>query len=296
MIKNLKRCCLILPGMMLLFQTNLARIDSVRDSTPTKIHPLFSGLHTLSIHVRDTVTHDSIFHFFADKLKLPVYYYPVRYGNRKYAGIYSGNLVLEPCGPYSNYKYATNDFRAIFFGLTFEPYESISESAIGLASRDIHNQVQGAGEIYLQNDSELCGDNITISLIDRLDARIYDQRRMDSLRFVIKADTGNELGIEYVKEISIGYKDHPNLQKWKELISPMQLIDNEIWHESGNLDFHFIKSNINEVQSITFKVISLEKAKRYLLKNNLYGSFFDNKIQLQKTQTFGLSIYLSEAN
>jgi hypothetical protein len=47
------------------------------------------------------------------------------------------------------------------------------------------------------------------------------------------------------------------------------------------------------VQSITFKVKSLEKAKRYLLKNNLAGSFIDNKIQLNKSKTFGLSINLT---
>jgi hypothetical protein len=257
---------------------------------------VFSGLHTLSIHVRDTITHDSVFHFLADKLKLPVYYYPLRYGNRKYAGVYAGNLVLEPCGPYSGYTYATKDFRAVFFGLTFEPFESISQSATGLANRSINKEVQGTGEIYLQKDSALCGDNITISLIDRLDARINDKRRMDSLKYVINADTNNEPGIEYVKEICIGYKDRSNLQKWKELINPLELIENMIWQESNNLEFHFIKSNIKEVQSITFKVKSLEKAKRYLLKNNLFGSFAGNKIQLQQTQTFGLSIFLSEVN
>ena len=104
----------------------------------------------------------------------------------------------------------------------------------------------------------------------------------------------NELGIEYVKEICIGYKDISNLQKWKELISPFELIDNEIWKESNLLEFHIVKSNIKEVQSITFKVKSLEKAKQYLVKNNLFGSSVDNKIQLDKVQAFGLSIYLTE--
>ena len=294
MTKFLKCFSLILLGLMMLFQTNLAQKESAHDSIVHKTIPLFSGLHTLSIHVRDTITHDSVFHFLVDKLKLPVYYYPVTYGKRKYVGVYAGNLVLEPCGPYTNYLYGTNNFRAIFFGLTFEPFESISQAAIGLANREIHHQVPGDGEIYLQEDSALCGDNITISLIDRLDAKINDKRKMDSLRYVMNADTENELGIEYVKEICIGYKDCYNLQKWKELISPLELIDNEIWKENNKLEFHFIKSNIKEVQSITFKVKSLEKAKLYLLKNNLFGSFVDNKIQLNKTQTFGLSIYLTQ--
>jgi len=69
---------------------------------------LFSRFHTLSIHVRDTVTHDSVFHFFVDKLNLPVYYFPVKAGTRKYAGVYAGNLVLEPCGPYTEFEYASD--------------------------------------------------------------------------------------------------------------------------------------------------------------------------------------------
>ena len=104
----------------------------------------------------------------------------------------------------------------------------------------------------------------------------------------------NELGIEYVKEICIGYKNPSNLQKWKELISPSELIENEIWKESNILEFHYIKSNIKEVQSITFKVRSLEKAKQYLEKNNLFSSVVANKIQLDKAQAFGLSIYFTE--
>lgn len=284
----------ILALTLLVIQTNMAQTEAIHDCIVHKANPLFSGLHTLSIHVRDTITHDSVFHFLADKLKLSVYYYPLKYGKRKYAGVYTGNLVLEPCGPYSQYTYAGNNFRAIFFGLTFEPFESISRTATGLVNRKIHHQVQGDGEIYLQEDSALCGDNLTISLIDRQENKINDERKMDSLRYVMNADTNNELRIEYVKEIYIGYKNRSNLQKWKELICPLELIDHEIWKVSSKLEFHFIDSNIKEVQSITFKVKSLEKAKLYLLKNNLFDSFVDNKILLNKTQTFGLSIFLTE--
>ena len=97
------------------------------------------------------------------------------------------------------------------------------------------------------------------------------------MRYALVANNENGLGIEYVKEISIGYKNDHNLKKWKELISPSELINNMIWQVSNMLEFHFIKSNIREVQSITFKVKSLEKAKRYLLDNNLIGSFIDKK-------------------
>ena len=316
MDKSRKFFNLILLGLILSFQTNLAQREYSHDSVVHKTTPLFSGLHTLSIHVRDTITHDSVFHFLVDKLKLPVYYYTVSYGKRKYAGVYAGNLVLEPCGPYSGYQYGSKNFRAIFFGLTFEPFESISLSAKGLADRNINHE-SGDTYIYLQKDSALCGDNITISFMDRGLIKAIDTRIMDSLRYALNANTEtkynvfertddevpkkytsvtyyNELGIEYVKEICIGYEDISNFQKWKELISPMELTDNEIWKVSKLLNFYIIKSNIKEVRSITFKVKSLERAQQYLLKNNLFGNISDNKIHLDMAQAFGLSIYLTE--
>ena len=273
-------------------QNSLSQAEVHQKLVNPKTIPLFSRFHTLSIHVRDTITHDSVFHFLVDRLNLPVYYYPNKYGTRKYAAVYAGNLVLEPCGPYSDFSYASDDFRAIFFGLTFEPFESIPLSARGLADRKIRHET-GDSYIYIK-DSTLCGDNITISLLDKVQGRIEDKRIMDSLLFVMSENTENDPGIEYVKEIRIGYKDHTNLQNWKGLISPDKLINNKTWAESTILGFHFVKSRIKEVQGITFKVKSLEKAKQYLLKNNLLGGYVDNKIILNKKQAFGLQICLTE--
>lgn len=292
--KLLKHLFLIITILIISLQPILSQKEVVRDSFITETNPLLSGLHTLSIHVRDTITHDSVFHFLVDKLKLPVYYYPLNYGKRKYAGVYAGNLVLEPCGPYANFSYASNDFRAIFFGLTFEPNKSISQTAKYLTERKISNE---AGDTYIYiKDSVLCGENITISFMDKGDEKINDKRKMDSLLYDMNTSTDNELGIEYVKEIRIGYKNSSNLQKWKELISPSELYYNEIWKESNILEFHFIRGDYKEVKSITFKVKSLKKAAQYLLKNDLYGCLQDNKIELDNAQTFGLSIYLTEVS
>lgn len=281
---KLKSLGLILSGLIILSQNNIAQNKLGRE-------PVLSGLHTLSIHVRDTVTHDSVYHFLVDKLKLPVYYYPVTYGARKYVGTYAGNLVLEPCGPYSDYRYASSDFRAVFFGLTFEPFKTLSQPSNELTARGIN--CQAGGNFIIFSDSALCGDNIVISFMDDVNKVNGKNRKIDSLKSDLAADTYNELGIEYVSEIVIGYRDNAGLKKWKELISPAEL-KNAIWNVSDLLDFHIVKSNIREVQSITFKVKSLEKARLYLIKNSLAGSFSDNKIGLDRSKAFGLSIYLSE--
>jgi hypothetical protein len=216
---NTRFCSLILIGMMMLFQTDFTREKTAHTTIVPKTIPIFSGLHTLSIHVRDTITHNSVYHFLADKLKLPVYYYPVASGNRKYAGVYAGNLILEPCGPYTEYLYAPGSAKALFFGLTFEPFESLTQAAKGLSERNIDHKVMGREYIYF-TDSSLCRDNITITLMGDGGKTVGKNRKTDSLRYAMEGDTQNELGIEYIKEIRIGYKGDANLQKWKELISP----------------------------------------------------------------------------
>lgn len=257
-----------------------------------QMDPLFSGLHTLSIHIRDSAIHDSVFHFLTKKLKLPVYYYPLKMGVRRYAGVYAGNLVLESCGPYSNFSYASSNFRAIFFGLTFEPYKTLKLSAAELAGRNIDYSVDGDVFIY-PKDPMLCGDNMTISIMDKPD-KISDRQKLDSLRYSMENDNNGDLGIEYVKEIWMGYKELSGLNKWKDLIKPSVLNDNEIWSDSNIPEIRFKKSNIKEVQAIVFKVRSLEKAKGYFSENGLNCKVYDNKIELDKSQTFGLSIYFSE--
>lgn len=290
--KSMKCAGFILLLIINLFQTDPALGDSSPKCVDYKKDPIISGLHTLSIHVLDTITHDSVFHFLADKLKLPVYYYPLAFGDRKYAGIYAGNLVLEPCGPYSDFVYATRNFRAIFFGLTFDPAESIPLASRALTARQISHDAVSDEFIYFK-DSLLCGENITFSLMDKHE-KIKDRIRMDSLEQSMKKDNENELGIEYVREIQIGYKDNENLARWGELTGLSELENSSIWKISGRMEFSFIKSNIKEVKGIVFKVRSLEKARQYLLRNNLMGKTAGKLIELDPAKTFGLSIYLTE--
>ena len=87
---------------------------------------IISRISVLSIHVCDTIVHDSVFHYLTEQIGLPVEYYPLRLGDRKYAGVYTGNMFLEPCGPYVNFRYADDNFKAAFYGLNCESEKSLS--------------------------------------------------------------------------------------------------------------------------------------------------------------------------
>ena len=75
--------------------------------------PVITKLHTISIHVKDHQIHEDVYCFLREDLQLPLVYEPVIHGERRYVGLWAGNLVLEPCGPYGNIAYATPNFQGI---------------------------------------------------------------------------------------------------------------------------------------------------------------------------------------
>jgi hypothetical protein len=273
----------ILIGITNIYQFSFAQVEDSKDPINLKTTPIISGVHTLSVHVRDTITHDSVYQFFLHKLKLPIYYTPVKYGQTRYVGIYAGNMVLEPCGPYQNTVYATDNFRAIFYGMNFEVYKSLTSSEQALNDRSIKHQVN-QGSIYIK-DSILCSENVFTALYE-----VKDKVIRDSLQNVLIITVKNKPGIEYINEIFIGYKEEANLMRWKEYLYPIEFGRNDICQINDSLQIHFTKGNINEVKGITFKVKSLVKAKQYLVKNKFLITESDEKIKLNQTQSFGLSI------
>jgi hypothetical protein len=250
--------------------------------------PVLSRISVLSIHVRDTLTHDSVFHFLTDRLGLSVEYFPLKWNERKYAGVYAGNMFLEPCGPYSNFNYASNDFKAIFFGLNCESARSLTSLAEDLTQRHIEMKQDGSIEV---TDTTIIKQNIYFSISS---GPIQTRVNEDSLRLVLFRNNEKGPGIERIKEIRVGYTDNQSLGKWENLIRPSVISQSGLWKINEDQNIRFVKSSIREVSAIVFKVKSLEKAKNWLSVNNLTGRIFTDEIALDKSKTFGLFILFSE--
>ena len=242
-----------------------------------------TGMHTLSIHTRDTNTVVSIYRFLKEKLKLPVYYTPVTIGARKYAGIYAGNMVLEPCGPYENRHYATDEFRAIFFGVNLSVNDPLNYFDQLLNELNISHQVN-QGSIYIL-DSLLSLENIFTALYE-----IGDKNKRDSLRNLL-ASTSRSPGIQYISEIEIGYQGEENIRRWKEYLSPLEFED-DVCRVNDSLRIRFERDRINEVRSITFKVKSLNRARQYFEDNRVKFSDSVNLIRLDPDGVFGLTVLI----
>lgn len=278
---------LILIGLFVVCQPQHGQNSAKYHTTNPEIAPNVCGIHTLSIHVKDTITHDSVYQFLLHKLLLPTYYTPVTISGRRYVGVYAGNMVLEPCGPYGNIKYATAEFNAIFYGMNFQVSNSLVECEQALKMRGIEHQVN-KGSIYIR-DGILCRENIFTALYE-----VDDIPKRDSLQNKLRIQDRSTPGIEYIKEVHIAYKNELTYQKWKEYLDPREFRQNGICQINDSLQLFFTKGDINEVKAITFKVKSLEETEQYLEENQFAVRASDNKIFINPAQIFGLSFYFSD--
>ncbi len=254
---------------------------------------VISKISVLSIHVREAAVHDSVFHFLTDKLGLPVEYYPVKYEDRWYASVYTGNMFLEPCGPFVDFEYASNNFKAIFFGINCESERSASSIAEDLTSRNIGIKQTDAVQVV---DSTFIRQNIYLNIASgiRSDVKPADSSHEDSLRREMFRVNKNPLGIETIKEIRVGYPGTTAFTKWQEFMKPALITPEGIWKINEDQSIRFEKSRICEVKGIVFEVKSLGKAKAWLIENHLVGNIRIDEIEMDKSKTFGLSMWFRE--
>jgi hypothetical protein len=174
--------------------------------------PVVSRIHTVSIHFREFEVHNLLFNLLANDFQMPVVFgelwAPEKGGRRIYSRVWAGNINLEPCGPFDNIAYATKDFDAMFFGITFEPYESSFSSAAQLDNRGIsHNEPT---MFMIVTDPMLCGQNSGVGFID-VEDKEKEKSVRDSLSSKLAENNGGPLGIKSVEEIQVGYTGKENL-------------------------------------------------------------------------------------
>lgn len=249
--------------------------------------PVVSRLHTLSIHVRSHAVHDSVYALLTDVLQLPPTYEPVTYGTRKYAAVQAGNVCLEPCGPYPDQSYVNTNFEAMFYGLTFEPYESASASAVELKKRAIrHGEPTQSVRV---TDEDLSAPNVVVSIGEKENRNERLARAAE-----LAAKGGGPIGLRHVDEIQIGYSDHANLRKWIEFLRPAEREGENVYRIGDGLALRFVKGDSKQVLGITMKVRSLERASAFLRQEGLLGRVGNEEVELHRGKTHGLRIVLRE--
>lgn len=246
-----------------------------------------SQISVLSIHVSDTITHDSVFHFLNDKLGLAVEYYPEKWGERKYAGLYAGNMYLEPCGPFRGFKYPKDKFKAVYYGLNCESQIKPDSIERFLLRQNINYKRTGSIQI---TDSMITGNNLFFNIVTRKDSgrlKEFSQPQQANSHSLHPQIMG-------IKEIWIGIDNQNSFEKWNDLLYPFRVSFNDTWKINKDQTIRFVKSEVIEIKAIVFRVRSLPEVKQYLSRCNLLDYSEDGLTRINSSRTFGLIMYFSE--
>ena len=254
--------------------------------------PVFTRVHTVSIHVKDLAVHEAVYRFLREELQLPLVYDPVTVAQRRYVGLWAGNLVLEPCGPFTNIAYGTPDFKAIFCGLTFEAYRSAQQSRLQLELRHIKHRPLGSAFVII-SDPNLVQGNLVASIMDN-PSRVEEAQKHAKLTAQLKEGQGGPLGLEYVSEIQVGYTNLQEVEAWAALLAPTERIKPGLWQFSNGPSLRLVKSQHKEIIAVVLKVKSLEAATRYLRMNDLLGHVSGNRVQVKAPGGWEFDIVLEE--
>ncbi len=258
--------------------------------------PIISRVHTLSIHIREHETFNKVLELLNKDFGLPVVYgrpwAPEMGEKRMYAAVSVGNINIEPCGPYPDIAYTDSSFMAIFFGITFSPFESSAASAAEMDRRGIAHSAPGM--FMSVTDPDFPGGNIGVGFLD-ISENKANWTSEDSASQALKESGGGPPGILYAEEILVGFSDNENLAMWREFLAPAKEVQPYLFQIGDSYPMiRLVQDDVREVMGLVLKVSSMEAAAKYLSKMGFLGDMYSTHLETNRDKTFGLRIIMKE--
>jgi hypothetical protein len=258
--------------------------------------PIFSRIHTVSIHVKDLETFDRAFHLLRDDLELSKKWgqewTPGSKAKKMYAGFWAGNICIEPCGPYDTDEFES-DARAMFFAITFLPFESSRASARELDRRGLaHN----GEKVFLSvTDPHLSSGNSGVCIMDvGPEDREKDNAREVELQIEFASAQKTSLGLIGVEEILVRYTCEEGRKRWERLLQPVRPNAENLWRLGDSPAIRLIKDSRTGIAGVVWKVRSLATATKVLKERDMLGKVQDRQVRIVEKKACGLTIILRE--
>ncbi len=258
--------------------------------------PIFSRIHTVSIHVKDLETFNRAFHFLRDDLELSKKWgqewTPGSEAKKMYAGFWAGNICIEPCGPFDTDEFES-DAKAMFFAITFLPFESSEASAREFDRRGLaHN----GRKVFLSvTDPHLSSGNCGVCIMDvGHEDRKKDNAREAELQTEFASAQEDSLGLIGVEEILVRYRCEEGRKRWERLLQPVKPNPENLWRLGNSPAIRLIKDSRTGLAGVVWKVRSLAAATRVLKNRGMLGKVQDHQVQIVEEKACGLTILLRE--
>ena len=258
--------------------------------------PVFSKIHTVSIHVKDVQTFNTVYDLLGNDLGLPKNWgqkwTPGTEEKRMYAAFWAGNMCIEPCGPYDTDDFESNA-GAMFFAVTFLPFKSSMASAKEL---DVRGLGHDGKKVFLSaTDPHLSSGNCGVCIMDMgSESREKDKARETQLQQQFLSANGGPLGLIRVEEILVHYTGDEGFQRWASLLKPAQPSAGNLWRLGNSPAIRLIKHENTGLAGLVFKVRSLSTAIRVLTDSDMLGEVHGHQVKIDEARACGLTILLRE--
>lgn len=227
------------------------------------------------------------FNFLSNDLKLPVVWGYETYENFETGGVLAGNVNIESL----DYEQRSND--STISGIAFEPTLSTEETVKEMDAREINHypvlntsygKVTGLKNLLPNHNIFFCEYTEAEAIKEK--KKLKEQELNDL--------NGGTLGIQNVINVIIKFNAIALIHEWKKLLQLEQVSSTEYLYSESSPNIVFIKSDINKIESIKFKVNSLDQVRSYLAQHNMLGAEYGDTVSTNISESYGVLFQFSE--
>lgn len=122
----------------------------------------------------------------------------------------------------------------------------------------------------------------------------HDEKRAADLA-ALRACAGGALGVVAVEEIIAGVRDLESAQKmWAQLLAPFGPTAHGLWRIADGPAVRLVPAEENLIQSLVWKVSSLERAREFLIAAGMLGDASEKEVTIDRAKICGLDVRLVE--
>jgi hypothetical protein len=243
-----------------------------------------------------------LFKFLAETLRLPEAWPLTKNQGATTGGLGAGNIILEVFR-YAEAKSASPAQKARYAGIAFEPYP-LADALQELQTRGIPYDPPQPYISTLPTGAQgtlwttvplptFSRPGMSIFLYQYSPAFLNVAVRRKQLGNRLTLEGGGPLGFQSAIEITIATTDFERDNgNWSRLLGTPGPPNR--WRAVGGPAIWLLKGPVDAIQSVTFKVASLEKAKAFLKQSHLLGVVDSSGISLNPRRIQGLSIRLTQ--
>lgn len=112
-------------------------------------------------------------------------------------------------------------------------------------------------------------------------------------REALRAAGGGALGLESVREITVGVKDYEQANRnWEKFLAPVEPLSHGLWEIADGPAVRLVQAEQDAIEGLVLKVSDLESARTFLREKDMLDSTRSGPVRIDPGRIYGLDIRL----